>query len=337
MSPEAKTPGLTAQFGQHLTGCQSALYAFIVTLLGGAEGAHDVLQETNLVLWKKAADYDPNQPFLRWAYTFARFQTMAWLKKQSRSRLVLDEELVQQVAAECEARDLGEVRQLEALDQMPREAPGAAAGTRHVTLFSRRTGERYRRAHRPSGGRGCGDVVSDPQGALRLHPDDAQAGGRNMSERNAEFEGLLAAAIDGRADETQLEQLRVLLREDAGLRAEYAAQLQLHALLQWRAGRLPTEAGGVEEKVIPFRSGESAVVARRGRCDRGRAGRGGLVFAAGAAARVAQARRTRSDRGGGGGGERWSGELPRGRAARAEPIADAVGNAALPACLRARS
>lgn len=117
MSPENKSPGLTAEFGQHLTGCQSALYAFITTLLGGAEGAHDVLQETNLTLWKKAADYDPSQPFLRWAYTFARFQTMAWRKKQSRSRLVLDEELVQQVAAECEARDLGEAWQLEALDK----------------------------------------------------------------------------------------------------------------------------------------------------------------------------------------------------------------------------
>lgn len=125
MSPEKETPGLSAQFGQHLTGCQSALYAFIVTLLGGAEGARDVLQETNLILWKKAAEYDPSQPFQRWAYTFARFQTMAWLKKQSRSRLVLDEELVQRVAAECEARDIGETRQLEALDQCLGKLPAA--------------------------------------------------------------------------------------------------------------------------------------------------------------------------------------------------------------------
>lgn len=75
-----------------------------------------------------------------------------------------------------------------------------------------------------------------------------------MSERNAEFEGLLATAIDGRADEAQIEQLRVLLRQDAGLRAEYAAQLQLHALLHWRSGTVSTNAKAAEGKLIPFRS-----------------------------------------------------------------------------------
>ena len=107
MPHEDKSPGLTAQFGQHLTGCQSALYAFITTLLGGAEGARDVLQETNLTLWKKAAEYDPRQPFLRWAYTFARFQAMAWRQKRARSRLVLDEALMEQVAEEVTERSAG--------------------------------------------------------------------------------------------------------------------------------------------------------------------------------------------------------------------------------------
>jgi len=115
MFPENKSPGLTAEFGQHLTGCQSALYAFITTLLGGVEGASDVLQETNLALWKKAAEYDSSQPFLRWAYTFARFQAMAWRQKQARSRLVLDDRLVEQIAEEITACDSGQERELEAL------------------------------------------------------------------------------------------------------------------------------------------------------------------------------------------------------------------------------
>ena len=112
--PPAHSP--SPSFVGHLTGCQSSLYAYILTLLGGAEGANDVLQETNIVLWKKAADYDPSRAFLPWAYTFARFQVMAWRKKQSRSRLVLDDELVARVADEFEARDAQSERQLEALE-----------------------------------------------------------------------------------------------------------------------------------------------------------------------------------------------------------------------------
>ncbi|HVJ45696.1 MAG TPA: sigma-70 family RNA polymerase sigma factor [Luteolibacter sp.] len=116
MAADSSSPGHTPAFVGHLTGCQSSLYVFISALLGGAEGAADVLQETNIVLWNKAGDYDPSRPFLPWAYTFARFQVMAWRKKQSRSRLVLDDELVARVADEFDVKDVRADRQLEALE-----------------------------------------------------------------------------------------------------------------------------------------------------------------------------------------------------------------------------
>jgi RNA polymerase sigma-70 factor, ECF subfamily len=116
MAQDPHSPAQNPAFVRHLTGCQSALYAFITTLLGGAEGAGDVLQETNVVLWNKAGDYDPQRPFLPWAYTFARFQVMAWRKKQSRDRLVLDDELVAAIASELEERSPKAEAQLEALE-----------------------------------------------------------------------------------------------------------------------------------------------------------------------------------------------------------------------------
>ena len=99
-SPDAGGP--TPEFVAQLTASQSALYAFIVSLLGGVNDANDVLQETNMKLCRKCAEYDPDQPFLRWAYAFARFEVMAWRKRQQRSRLVLDDELLATVAAELE-------------------------------------------------------------------------------------------------------------------------------------------------------------------------------------------------------------------------------------------
>ncbi len=96
------TSGPTPEFVQQLTASQSALYAFIVSLLGGVNDANDVLQETNMKLCRKCAEYDPHQPFLRWAYAFARFEVMACRKTKQRSRLVLDDSLVEMMAAELE-------------------------------------------------------------------------------------------------------------------------------------------------------------------------------------------------------------------------------------------
>lgn len=116
MAQDPHTQGRNPAFVRHLTGCQSALYAFISTLLGGSEGAGDVLQETNVALWNKAGDFDPKKPFLPWAYTFARFQVMAWRKKQSRDKLVLDDDLVHAIAVELEEKSPLAEAQLEALE-----------------------------------------------------------------------------------------------------------------------------------------------------------------------------------------------------------------------------
>lgn len=94
--------GLQPEFVQRLTTSQSALYAYIVSLMGTVEQANDVLQEANLKLCRKADQYDSERPFLAWAFTFARFEVMAWRKKQQRSRLVLDDDLVDLVAADLE-------------------------------------------------------------------------------------------------------------------------------------------------------------------------------------------------------------------------------------------
>ncbi len=105
----------TAEFVQQLTACQSRLYAYVITLLGNGRDAGDVLQETNAVLWKKVADYDPARPFLAWAYGFAKLQVMAQRKKQSRERLLFDDELLNQVSEEYLRQDAGAERQLAAL------------------------------------------------------------------------------------------------------------------------------------------------------------------------------------------------------------------------------
>jgi RNA polymerase sigma-70 factor (ECF subfamily) len=97
MSPSAEELSI---FVERLTASQSALYGFIHAALAHGADASDVLQETNRVLWKKAHTYDVTRPFLPWAYRVAHFEILAFRKKQTRDRLVFDEDLLGLLAEE---------------------------------------------------------------------------------------------------------------------------------------------------------------------------------------------------------------------------------------------
>ena len=44
----------SAEFIQLLTSNQSRLFAYTLSMLGDRQQAHDVMQETNMILWRKA-------------------------------------------------------------------------------------------------------------------------------------------------------------------------------------------------------------------------------------------------------------------------------------------
>lgn len=83
-----------------IAGHQAALHRYILSLLPDRSLADDVLQETNLVLWRKAAHYDPAQSFLAWAFGIARFQVMAARRDVGRDRHVFNDHLVEMLADE---------------------------------------------------------------------------------------------------------------------------------------------------------------------------------------------------------------------------------------------
>ena len=86
-----------AGFVDLLTSSQRSLFAYINTLVVGNSSAPDILQDTNLELWARRLDYDWSRPFLPWAYGFAYQLVLAYRKKQSRSKLVFSDEIVQQL------------------------------------------------------------------------------------------------------------------------------------------------------------------------------------------------------------------------------------------------
>jgi len=90
-------------FVQSLTESQNRLYGYIFSLLGDHHRAADVLQETNLVLWRKAAEFRPGADFIPWAFAIARFQVMANLRDKKRDREeLMDPELAELLADEAQ-------------------------------------------------------------------------------------------------------------------------------------------------------------------------------------------------------------------------------------------
>jgi RNA polymerase sigma-70 factor (ECF subfamily) len=88
----------TGDFVQLMIGCQSRLYAFIMSLVCDPDQAADVLQQTNLVMWEKSDQFTPGTNFSAWAYQIARYQVMAQRQKRRRDRLVFDDETIAAVA-----------------------------------------------------------------------------------------------------------------------------------------------------------------------------------------------------------------------------------------------
>jgi len=90
------------EFVYQLTDWQSRLLSYLMTLLGDLNDAHDVLQETNLVLWRKMDEFPEVRDFGAWSRKFAYYQALAFLRDRKRDRHLFDDELLALFAADCE-------------------------------------------------------------------------------------------------------------------------------------------------------------------------------------------------------------------------------------------
>ena len=65
------------------------MFRFILSMHPNEEDARDILQETSVALCRKIEEYDPDQPFLPWAFGFAYLEVLKQARvKPSRSASV---------------------------------------------------------------------------------------------------------------------------------------------------------------------------------------------------------------------------------------------------------
>jgi RNA polymerase sigma-70 factor (ECF subfamily) len=80
-------------FIRNLTTAQSSLWAYVFSLLPDHAGAQDVLQQTNLTLWRKAGEFQPGTNFIAWASRAAYFHVLTYRRGMRRDRLVFNDEV----------------------------------------------------------------------------------------------------------------------------------------------------------------------------------------------------------------------------------------------------
>jgi RNA polymerase sigma-70 factor (ECF subfamily) len=88
------------RFVQDTIACQQPLYAFILSLTADRDWAEEVLQDTNVALLRKEAEFEPGSNFKAWACSVAYYQVLTSRKTRQRSRLVFDERLLQLMSSE---------------------------------------------------------------------------------------------------------------------------------------------------------------------------------------------------------------------------------------------
>ena len=89
-------------FVAELTRAQGPLMGYVTSLVGDVAAAAEVLQETNLTLWRGFERYESGTPFMAWACRVAYFEVLTWRRSRQRDRLQFDESLLEQVAASME-------------------------------------------------------------------------------------------------------------------------------------------------------------------------------------------------------------------------------------------
>lgn len=93
------------QFLRHYSAHEPAIRAFVRRLVPPLTDVPDVMQEVALVLWKKFENLPNADDFRRWAFGVAKYETLAWLRDKRRDRLVLAEDVLEQLAQDAMALD----------------------------------------------------------------------------------------------------------------------------------------------------------------------------------------------------------------------------------------
>lgn len=104
-------------FVELMTAFQGRLFGYVMTLTGDPDAANDILQETNVVLWKQSLQFEPGSNFKAWSFRIAHFQFMAYRQRRLRERVFYSDDLLATLADEYKELDEQHDQRADALER----------------------------------------------------------------------------------------------------------------------------------------------------------------------------------------------------------------------------
>ena len=108
---------------QLLTNVQQQLTRYVRTLVPNRADAEEVLQETNLFVWRHADEFELGTNFAAWACKIAHYQVLTHRKRQARSRLRFGDRLIEQLAESTARNPAGQPDDVEAFESCVAKLP----------------------------------------------------------------------------------------------------------------------------------------------------------------------------------------------------------------------
>lgn len=92
----------TEQFLGLLMGSQRRIHGYILALVPNRHDSEDLLQETIVAMWRKFDQFEPGTDFVAWSLAIARLEVLRYRQRFARSRLMFNDELLDQIARDTE-------------------------------------------------------------------------------------------------------------------------------------------------------------------------------------------------------------------------------------------
>lgn len=99
------TGDLHERFLRHFTANEQAIRAHLRRLVPGPSDSEELMQDVAVVLWRKFREFSPEGNFRSWAFGVAKYEVLAWRRKQARSRVVLSGDAIELLADESAQGD----------------------------------------------------------------------------------------------------------------------------------------------------------------------------------------------------------------------------------------
>ena len=95
-------PPKVERFAQLLATCQRPVFLYALGLVHRAADAEEIVQETNLVLWRKFDEYRAGTDFARWACRIAHYEVLKFREKKRHGERLFSNEFIEVMARESE-------------------------------------------------------------------------------------------------------------------------------------------------------------------------------------------------------------------------------------------